>query len=308
MTLPKISVITLSYNQGQYLEETIKSVLAQNYPSLEYIIMDGGSTDCSIDIIKKYADKLAFWQSKPDGGQSAAITDGFQKASGEIFCWLNSDDVFLPGALLKVGEYFAGNPDCQWLAGAAIAIDKDGKKINLPTGLNEVNGFIKFWLWGKQEGSYISQPSVFWTKDLWNLTGGYCRDDKPNSMDYELWLRFNNYTNVQLIQDILSSTRLHDECKSVMNRVIQRKEVLASAKEYSSGSFGLKLNFMSDWEKLHFKNLLKAIRKYDCKNILKYCLFIASSPIFFLNDSFCLFMWERFRNYENLYRPQKNKY
>lgn len=134
MNYPKISIITPSFNQGKFLEGTILSVLNQNYPNLEYIIMDGGSTDNSIEIIKKYVDKLTYWQSKPDDGQSAAINEGFRHATGEIFCWLNSDDQYTEGALKIVGEYFTNHPECQWLCGS-------GKLIWLHRKKEKIEGF-----------------------------------------------------------------------------------------------------------------------------------------------------------------------
>ncbi len=111
MTLPKISVVTPSFNQAPFLEETIRSVLTQGYTDLEYIVMDGGSTDGSVEIIRKYADRLAHWESTGAEGQSAAIRSGFALANGEIFGWLNSDDTLAPGTLRKGGEFFAAHPD-----------------------------------------------------------------------------------------------------------------------------------------------------------------------------------------------------
>src|SRR5687768_13083798 len=106
MNSPKISIITPSYNQGRFIEETILSVINQNYPNLEYIIIDGGSTDNTVEIIRKYEQHLAYWVSEKDGGQSEAINKGFKKATGDIVCWINSDDFFMPGALSKVADCF----------------------------------------------------------------------------------------------------------------------------------------------------------------------------------------------------------
>lgn len=303
MALPKISVVTLSYNQGKFLEETIKSVLDQQYPNLEYIIMDGGSTDNSVDIIKKYEKHLTYWQSQPDDGQSAAINAGFAIATGDIFCWLNSDDQFTPGSLIKVGNYFSQNPKCKWLAGHGIAIMPNNKEIYFKAEINHKYRLCDFWMWCREGGCYMSQPSVFWTRQLWDQSGGYCREDKPNSMDYELWLRFNQYAYPQIIQETLSVAKLHGECKSIINRLSQRKELLESAKEHCDNVFFLQFHFLFDWEKLNLTNLFKSICKCDLKNIFKYCTFLIIAPFFSWNDVFCFFMLERFRKYELLYRP-----
>ena len=123
---PKISIVTPSFNQVQFLEETIRSVLLQGYPNLEYIIIDGGSTDGSIDIIKKYSRWLRYWVSEPDSGQSNAINKGFAKASGEIFGYLNSDDLYEPNALKIISSYFMNNSACNLLAGECTVFDDHG--------------------------------------------------------------------------------------------------------------------------------------------------------------------------------------
>src|SRR6266849_8649816 len=111
MRLPRLSIVTPSYNQGGYLGQTIESVLSQDYPDLEYIVLDGGSRDGSVEIIRKVEPRLAYWRSSPDGGQTAALREGFERATGEVLGWLNSDDWLEPGALRTVGESFAAHPE-----------------------------------------------------------------------------------------------------------------------------------------------------------------------------------------------------
>lgn len=141
-SLPKISIVTPSYNQAQFLEETILSVLKQDYPNLEYIIMDGGSTDGSVDIIRKYEDKLAYWVSKPDKGQADAIYRGFEKSTGEILGWINSDDYYLPGAFNAVGRFFQLKPTTKFLVGNVLIVDSKGKfiyhKYNFPASFKKL--------------------------------------------------------------------------------------------------------------------------------------------------------------------------
>ncbi len=126
---PKISIVPSSYNQGQFLEETVLSVLNQNYPNLEHIIIDGGSTDNSVDIIKKYEDQLAYWVSEKDKGQTHAINKGFKHSNGEILNWLNSDDLLAPGALHVIAEEFSKNPRVDFFFGDFTIIDKEGRVI-----------------------------------------------------------------------------------------------------------------------------------------------------------------------------------
>jgi len=160
----KISIITPSYNQGQYLEETIKSVLDQQYPNLEYIIMDGGSTDNSVEIIKKYESQLAHWESKPDGGQSAAINKGFNMATGDILAWLNSDDYYTPESLFQVSEMFTAD-DLKIVFGeCALYHEKSGK-----VKKSRVFEFAKSH--NIELSDYLIQPSSFWTKKTGEVVG-----------------------------------------------------------------------------------------------------------------------------------------
>jgi glycosyltransferase involved in cell wall biosynthesis len=154
---PKISIVTPSYNQAQFLERTILSVLNQNYPNLEYIIVDGGSTDGSVEIIKKYEKYLAYWISKKDNGQADAINKGFQKSSGEILAWLNADDLYLPGTLLKVKKIFQKYRENNFIYGHSLLIDKED---NIMRVCYTVPQTYHSYIYDK--GGNVFQGTVFW--------------------------------------------------------------------------------------------------------------------------------------------------
>jgi glycosyltransferase involved in cell wall biosynthesis len=164
MEYPKISVITPSYNQGQFLEETIISVIGQCYPNLEYIIMDGGSKDNSVDIIKKYEKFLTYWVSAKDGGQAAAINEGFSRATGDILCWLNSDDTFLPGILHHVAAQL--NTKVPTILFGNTYYMTEGKPNAKGTDIGEYYPYLNL-----EYCDYITQPSSFWNKEAWQLVG-----------------------------------------------------------------------------------------------------------------------------------------
>ncbi|HBG60125.1 MAG TPA: glycosyltransferase family 2 protein [Anaerolineaceae bacterium] len=199
--LPKISIITPSFNQGQYLEETILSVLEQGYPALEFFIFDGGSTDGSLDIIQKHQDQLTFWESKPDRGQSHAINKGFRMASGEIVAWLNSDDLLAPGALKVVAQAWQQNPGVGLISGQTEIIDQVGK----PTGNifgsepNVINSLLS-------SENPISQPSTFFSTSALKEVG-FLDETLHMSMDWDLWLRIGARYPTLFIPKILSKSR-----------------------------------------------------------------------------------------------------
>lgn len=204
---PRITIVTPSYNQGQYLEETIRSVLLQGYPNLEYIIIDGGSTDKSVEIIKKYEPWLTYWQSKKDNGQSDAINQGFALSTGKIMGWVNSDDILAKQALYHLALYY--QPGLNWWNGTASQIMQDGTIIlRDPQQISHVtrNDLL-------HARKIITQISTFWTREIWNQVGSYV-SDRNLVMDYELWLRFSQLTNCLIIPERLGFFRTHFQAKT----------------------------------------------------------------------------------------------
>jgi len=182
LSWPKISIITPSYNQGEFLERSILSVLNQNYPNLEFIIIDGGSNDGSVEIIKKYAKYLAYWVSEKDKGQSDALNKGFVRTKGEIVGWQNSDDIYLPGAFLKVAQFFKQNPKIDIIYGNRFDIDENDNII----GESRFTKFSRIVY--QYNGISLGTQSTFWRKELFSKIG-YFDSNLQFAMDYEFFLR-----------------------------------------------------------------------------------------------------------------------
>ncbi len=212
-TLPRITIITPSFNQAGFLEDTIRSVLDQDYPNLQYGIVDGGSTDGSRDIIECYRDRLDFAIIEKDNGQTEAINKGLRLADGEIVGWLCSDDTLLPGALQTIAHHFATHPDDDWLAGACRVIDADGNAMSIarPDGHFSLAGML---LRSPERPFNLPQPSVFWRRALHDELG-FLDESLHYCMDFEFWLRLvASGRRPTLIDAELATYRLHDTSKS----------------------------------------------------------------------------------------------
>lgn len=212
MNLPKITIITPSFNQGQYLEQTICSVLDQNYTNLEYLIFDGGSKDQSVEIIKKYQKFLTHWESKPDKGQSHAINKGLKMATGEIINWLNSDDRYLPDCLQKVADAFA-HPRVKVVCGKSRIFRDDDTFIKFSTGTDiYFDDLHKTIGWAR-----IDQPETFFRKSATDKMQ-LLNPDLQYIMDREWWIRYLllfGLENIAQIDDILVNFRYHEKSKTV---------------------------------------------------------------------------------------------
>lgn len=212
--LPKISIITPSYNQGQFLEETILSVLSQNYENLEYFIIDGGSNDNSVEIIKRHEHRITFWVSEPDRGQSAAINKGLKRATGEIVTWLNSDDVYEPNTLRAVAAYLDGT-DVALVHGRSILFGKGFKEAI--RGASEQD--LKAQYLAKVP---FPQPSSFFRRRVL-LEQGYLDESLQFMMDYDLLVRIALNYELRSVPNIFSRYRLHEGCKTLSSHIAWAK-------------------------------------------------------------------------------------
>ncbi|MEN8243257.1 MAG: glycosyltransferase family 2 protein, partial [Chloroflexota bacterium] len=205
--MPLVTVITPSYNQAEYLEQTIYSVLNQDYPSLEYIVVDGGSDDGSVEIIEKYADRLAWWVSEKDNGQADAINKGFSRANGEIVAWLNSDDVYLPGTIRRAVETLQQHPDAGLTYGKLLSINARGEQVNtISYQQYALEDLLSFFI--------IGQPTVFMRRALLEQVGPL---DESYSylLDHQLWLRFAQLAPMVYVPIPAAAARYHPSAKNM---------------------------------------------------------------------------------------------
>lgn len=195
-------------NQAHFLEETIRSVIDQDYENIEYIIVDGGSTDGSLDIIKKYAHRLAYWVSEPDRGQTDAINKGFAKSHGDILAWLNSDDTYIAGAVSRAVEFIETHPEIGAVYGDANLIDEQGKVIGrFPARQTDYKRLMRGYV-------HIPQQATFFRGDLWRKVGPL----DPAfffAMDYDLWVRLSKEAPLKYHPELWANFRLHGEAKSI---------------------------------------------------------------------------------------------
>ena len=202
-----VSIITPSFNQAEYLEQTIQSVLTQDYSEIEYIIVDGGSTDGSPEIIKKYADQLHWWVSEPDQGQGEAINKGVGQASGDLIAWLNSDDLLAPGAVRAAVRVFEEHPDLGMVYGNAISIDRNGRPLNdMRFGNFTWEDFARFQI--------ICQPAVFLRRQTF-LSAGAIDPSYHFLLDHQLWLRVTSRFPTQHVPQVWAFARHHPGAKNV---------------------------------------------------------------------------------------------
>ena len=222
---PLVSIVTPSYNQGAFLEQTVRSVLLQGYPNLEYIVIDGGSTDESISILRKYDPWLSYWVSESDRGQSDAINKGFARANGEILGWLNSDDLYEPNALSLIVAYFSNTPDCDLLYGNGWYIDEKGHKRRPCYWIKPYERRLLLTF------NFILQPAAFWRRSLWERAGEL--DISQHwAMDWDWFLRATRFTTPHYLRKDLALWRVRSGMKTVYGGWARRIEIATISRKY----------------------------------------------------------------------------
>jgi glycosyltransferase involved in cell wall biosynthesis len=247
---PLVSIVTPSFNQGHFLKRTIESVLTQSYPNIEYVVIDGGSNDESVEILKSYGDRF-YWESTPDRGQTDAINKGFARAKGEVLAYLNSDDVLLPGAIERVVKYFQDNPSCDLVYGNADYIDEHDKVIGAyRTADYSITRLL--------EDCMVCQPAAFWTRRIARKVGPF--DDLLHyTMDYDYWLRVANAGgHICFLPEKLACSRLHPDTKTLSARSKIYKEIFKTCRKHAG--YVHKSYYQGYWHHVIFEKYGRASR------------------------------------------------
>jgi glycosyltransferase involved in cell wall biosynthesis len=232
LDLPRVTVVTPSLDQAAYLEQTIRSVLLQGYPNLEYMVVDGGSSDGSVEIIRRYEPWLAHWVSEPDEGQAHAINKGFSRSTGDILAWLNSDDFYAPGAVALVARHLT-RPDCSVAVGHCLRIHSSGKPPRLLRGrFAGRRRLLAFW-----EGYEMHQPSIFWTREAFERTG-LLDEEVGDIFDFDYWVRLSRYCNFENIDAVLSCSNYHPEAKTGDDYERYHRELRRRRRAYAGSRLG----------------------------------------------------------------------
>jgi len=265
---PKISIITPCFNSEKYLEETILSVLEQNYPNLEYIIIDGGSTDNSLQIIRKYQNNLSYWISEKDNGIYDALQKGFSRTTGDIMAWINSDDLYHKNSFYIIAELFNKYHNINWLVGATTIFDEKSRCVCISKSHN----FTKYDFY-MMDFKWIQQESCFWRRSLWEKSGSYINATLKYAGDLDLWIRFFNYEPLYVTDSLIGGFRkrsknqlslefmndyLIESYSLLKNQVIDKKDKLLINKYNNLLKL---LNIFNKFKLINAKGLLNYYRK-----------------------------------------------
>lgn len=220
---PLVSIVTPSYNQGMFIERTIESVISQDYPRIEHIVVDGGSADNTLEVLRKYESRLK-WVSERDDGQTDAINKGFRMSKGTVLAWLNSDDIYYPGAVSRAVKALRENPEAEMVYGKGNYINTDdGVTGEYPTGPFDYERF--------SELNFICQPSVFFRREALEAVGELDRS-LNYVMDYDLWIRVARKFKVLYVPEVLAALRIHPGSKTTAQSVATYAEMLSTSKKY----------------------------------------------------------------------------
>jgi len=227
MREPLVSIVTPSYQQAAYLEHTLRSVLGQDYPRLEYIVVDGGSTDGSVAVLRRYADRLAWWVSEPDEGQADALRKGFARARGEILAWLNSDDMYAPGAVASAVRALQQNPRAAWAVGDALSVDAEGRPFHHHRAAAwDLSALMTLHI--------LPQPAVFFRRAAYERVGGVDPSFRY-LMDHHLWLRLARVAGPPVyVPEVWAFARYHPQAKNLAEAARFGQEALRLARWLST--------------------------------------------------------------------------
>lgn len=250
---PKISIVTVSFNMVDYIEDTILSVIAQEYPNLEYIIIDGGSTDGTVDVIRRYEKWISYWVSEPDNGMYDAIQKGFKVSTGEIMAYINSDDKYHPNAFFAAATIFTSNEDVEWILGRASFYNDEGTIV-------DVKDMRKWSKFNYYTGDYkwIQQESVFWKRSLWNKAGSRINTSLKLAGDYELWLRFFRFAKLYSCDTIFAGFRFRTKDQLSLEKID---------------------SYLFEVEEVTDLNILPREEKYAIKKIRLFQKFVFKIPL-----------------------------
>lgn len=282
---PLVSIVTPSFNQRRYIEQMLQSVGQQDYPQIEHIVIDGGSTDGTVELLEAAGNNLT-WISEPDNGQAAAINKGFLLAKGEIFGWLNCDDLYTCGAIRTVVEYFVAHKQAMLLFGDALAIDAKGHSY----GLRKNVGPCTFRTL-VHSGDFIVQPATFWRATLWRQLGPL-DESLHYALDYEYWMRAAKHYPLHYIPRCLARERLHQEAKTNTGYLKRINEIYNVACHY--GAPGYPYYFRAEAASIHYWQAFQELKSRQWQNFrhhIRITLSLRPQPLKFLIYLFTLFLF-----------------